>query len=441
MEAVIERLLQPSADVKTEAQTEARPWTKPDDLRARRRELSRLKGSPEMKKKRRAQRTNERDEIAELSWWWLDRMRTTPTPLVEKMALFWHGHFATSVQKVKDAYWMWRQNNLFRRYALGNFRTLLREVARDPAMLIYLDLAQSRASHPNENWARELMELFTLGIGHYSEADVRESARAFTGYRIDLTNQQFRYAPGQHDAARKTFLGHEGNFSGDDILDLIVAQPACAQFLGHKIWRFFVEDEPAPSSVAAVASSLRRNRFELAPVLRELLGAEEFYNARARRSQIKSPVQLLVQTCRLLETSLPPVKVARNALQQMGQIVFAPPNVKGWDGGKSWISTSTLLFRYNFANYLVNGAQGHPRLPVALRPAPVDLDRIIPTPLRAKPEELVVHLTRRFWQASPNEKQLQTFLAYLQTRGPDHGNETMRRLLHLILSTPEYQLT
>src|ERR1700682_5741395 len=297
----------------------------------------------------------EGEQILDLRRWWLERMMTGPAPLLEKMTLFWHGHFATSVQKVKDAYWMWLQNDTLRRNAFGNFATLVKKMSRDPAMMIYLDLQQSRKEHPNENWARELMELFTVGIGNYSEADIRESARAFTGYRIDMTTQQFRLAPPPTDARPKTFMGKTGNGSGDDIIDILMKQPACAQFLARKLWRFFAEDQPSAQIVDAVAARIREHNFETRPVLSEILSSREFYSDAAMRNQIKSPVQYLIQTTKLLSTELPAAPVAQNAMRQMGQILFAPPNVKGWDGGKAWGSTSTLLFRYNFANYLING--------------------------------------------------------------------------------------
>jgi len=439
-EAAVEGLLHPPNA--PEELGESRSWTEPENLRSQLLKLGQLKGNPaEMRKTLDAMEIAQRDEMIDLRNWWLGRMRSTPAPLVEKMTLFWHGHFATGAPKVRNAYWMWRQNETFRRYGLGNFKTLLSKISRDPAMMIYLDVAQSRKEHPNENWARELMELFTLGIGHYSEEDIRESARAFTGYRINLTNQQFRFEPGQEDTGWKKFLGHRGNFSGDDILDLIVEQPACPEWISRKLCRFFVADEPSPSIVDAVANSLQQENFEIRPVLQELFRSAEFYSDRVVRMQIKSPVQFLIQSCRLLETTLPPRAIAQTALQRMGQFIFAPPNVKGWDGGKSWISTSSLFFRDNFANYLIAGTAGHPNAPAALRRTPVDLARIIPAELRDKPGELIAHLARRLFQTQPNENQTQIFLAYLQRRAPDRGDETMRRLLHLMMSTPQYQLT
>ncbi|MEY2481088.1 MAG: hypothetical protein QOI04_2015 [Verrucomicrobiota bacterium] len=434
-------------------------WAKPRDLREIRME-ARMAESPEMRKEKlRAFRVIEGENILDLRRWWLERMMTTRMPLLEKMTLFWHGHFATSVQKARDAYWMWLQNDTLRRNALGNFVALAKKMSRDPAMMIYLDLQQSRREHPNENWARELMELFTLGIGNYSEQDVRESARAFTGYRIDFTSQQFRFAPFQHDDGPKTFMGKTGGFNGDDIIDILAKHPACAEFIGRKLWRFFVEDESPKEIVDAVANRIRAHNFEMRPVLREIFSAKEFYAEHVLRAQIKSPVQFLVQTSKLLETQLPPPFIAQNAMRQMGQILFAPPNVKGWDGGKAWISTSTLLFRYNFANYLINGDASLPRpdqnrlkgVDPAFRRAAaaafaesrkaIDLSTIVPADLREKSPELIAHLSRRLFQKPFPEKEMQTFVQYLDTRKPDTSDATMRGLIHLMMSTPQFQLT
>jgi len=441
LDAAVHRALYP-ADQPTDDNDDFHAWTIPDNIRDRRLNLGKLEANPTEKLKLiRESQMEQRDETAELRFWWLSRMKETKAPLVEKMTLFWHGHFATSAAKVQNAYWMWGQNETFRRNALGNFERLLKEISRDPAMMIFLDLAQNQKKHPNENWAREVMELFTLGIGHYSEQDIRESARAFTGYRVDLTNQQFRYAPGQHDPGRKRFMGHSGNFSGDDILGIILQQPACPELIGYKLWRFFVEDEPPPDMVSAMADALRKSDFELRPVLREMFSSAEFYSARVIRSQIKSPIQFLIQTCKLIETDLPWQQITQTALQLMGQLPFAPPSVKGWDGGKSWISTSTLLFRYNFTNYLLRGTANRPSAPATLRRAPIDLSKIIPSELRDRPTELVANLARRLFQAEPSAKQTEIFLAYLKTQAPDHGDETIRSLLHLMMSTPQYQLT
>jgi uncharacterized protein (DUF1800 family) len=454
--AVVRELVEVNSDA---ANVPPPAWAHPRNIRAQRMEIKAAKDQGQnFQEKAREVRIMESENILDLRRWWLERMMTGLAPLLEKMTLFWHGHFATSVQKVKDAYWMWLQNDTLRHNALGNFATLVKKISRDPAMMIYLDLQQNRKEHPNENWARELMELFIVGIGNYSEQDIRESARAFTGYRIDMTTQQFRFAPMQQDRRPKSFMDRTGALNGDEIIDIIVNKPACAQFIGRKLWRFFVEDEPPPQIVDAIASSIRAHNYEMRPVLREIFSSAEFYSDRVMRTQIKSPIQYLVQTSKLLETQLPSPIVAQNAMRQMGQILFAPPNVKGWDGGKAWISTSTLLFRYNFAGYLINGDAMSPanapqhrqgadlgfRRPAQLaeqtRRDPIDINKIIPAELREKPRDLVNLLSARLFQVRPPEKETSAFVRYLEARKPDTGDETMRGLVHLMMSTPQFQL-
>jgi uncharacterized protein (DUF1800 family) len=434
-------------------------WAHPRDIRAQRMEIKAAKERGEdFQSKVRQVQMMEGDEIVDLRRWWLDRMLNGPAPLLEKITLFWHGHFATSIQKVRDAYWMWLQNDTLRRNALGNFGALVKKISRDPAMMIYLDLQQSRQEHPNENWARELMELFTVGIGNYTEQDIRESARAFTGYRIDLTTQQFRFAPLQEDHRPKTFMGRTGNLNGDDVIDILVSKPACAQFIGRKLWRFFVEDEPSSAIVDSVAATIRSHNFEVRPILREIFTSAEFYSDRVMGNQIKSPVQYIVQTSKLLGAPAPAPVAAQNAMRQMGQILFAPPNVKGWDGGKEWISTSTLLFRYNFANYLVNGDAILPpnlqqrrqggdvgfgraaQLAQQIKRDPMDVAKLIPTEIRTKPREVVDLLAKRLFPTRPGEKEIDTFVKYLETRGSDETDATVRELIHLMMSTPQFQL-
>jgi uncharacterized protein (DUF1800 family) len=447
-------------DVKSDAASFPPPaWAHPRDIRSQRMEIKAAKDRGEnFQGKVREIRMMEGDEILDLRRWWLDRMRNGPAPLLEKMTLFWHGHFATSIQKVRDAYWMWLQNDTLRHNALGNFATLVKKISRDPAMMIYLDLQQSRQEHPNENWARELMELFTVGIGNYTEQDIRESARAFTGYRIDFTTQQFRFAPFQQDHKTKTFMGHTGNLNGDNIIEILVSKPACAQFIGRKLWRFFVEDEPSNAVVDSVAATIRAHKFEMRPVLRDIFTSTEFYSDRAMGCQIKSPVQYIVQTSKLLDAPTPTPVAAQNAMRQMGQILFAPPNVKGWDGGKQWISTSTLLFRYNFANYLINGdgmlpaTARQPRQGAdvgfgraaqyaqQIKRDPIDVGKLVPADVRTKPSEVVDLLAKRLFQTRPAQKEIAAFVKYLESRGPDVTDATLREVIHLMMSTPQFQL-
>src|SRR6202011_4573998 len=292
--AAVGDLVDPRAN---SADIPAPTWAHPRDVQATRMEIKAAKESGEnFQEKARQVRMMEGEDIVDLRRWWLERMAKGPAPLLEKMTLFWHGHFATSVQKVRDAYWMWRQNDTLRQNAFGNFATLVKKMSRDPAMMIYLDLQQSRKEHPNENWARELMELFTVGIGNYTEQDIRESARTFTGYRIDMTTQQFRFAPMQQDHGPKNFMGRGGPLNGDDIIDILMSKPACALFIGRKLWRFFVEDDPSQEIVDAVARQIRAHNYEMQPVLREIFSSEEFYSPRSMGSQIKSPIEYVVQT-------------------------------------------------------------------------------------------------------------------------------------------------
>src|SRR5712692_6904819 len=434
-------------------------WAHPRQIGKIRMEMRSKKISPKERKERKREfHDMEGENILDLRRWWLERILTSPAPLLEKMTLFWHGHFATSVQKVRDGYWMWLQNDTLRRNALGNFATLTKKMSRDPAMMIYLDLQKSQKEHPNENWARELMELFTIGIGNYTEQDIRESARAFTGYRIDMTTQQFRFAPFQQDRLPKAFMGKTGNLNGDDIIDILISKPACAQFIGRKFWRFFVEDDPSTEMVDAIAQRIRAHNFEMRSVLREIFSSAEFYSERVMGGQIKSPIQYIVQTSKLLNAPPPAPVAAQNAMRQMGQILFAPPNVKGWDGGKEWISTSTLLFRYNFANYLINGDAILPpnnqqrrqggdvgfgraaQLVEQVRREPIDVSKLVPADVRNKPREVVDLLVHRFFQTRPAQKEIDTLVQYLESRSSETTDVTLRELIHLMMSTSQFQL-
>ncbi|MBX7247213.1 MAG: DUF1800 domain-containing protein [Candidatus Sumerlaeaceae bacterium] len=295
-----------------------------------------------------------RDAVSKLQVWWIDRMCHSQRPLEEKMTLFWHGHFACSAEKVKEPGANYKLNQILRTNATGNFRKLVTDVGKSPAMLRYLDNMQNTKEHPNENWARELMELFTLGIGHYSEDDIKNSARAFTGW--SQRNGEFFYNVRRHDEGQKTFLGQTGNFDGYKVIEIIMQQPACADFICRKLWTFFAYENPEPEIVTALADTFRKGNYELKPVLRQMFSSRAFYSDKAMFSQVKSPAQLVVNLIVQLDAQIgerPPI--AQLAMRAMGQSLFYPPNVKGWDGGKAWINTNTLLVRCNFANYLVSG--------------------------------------------------------------------------------------
>jgi uncharacterized protein (DUF1800 family) len=267
------------------------------------------------------------------------------------MTLFWHGHFTSAYQKGIPAQALIDQNNLFRAHALGNVRELTLRVSQDPAMLRYLDNAVNVKAHPNENYARELMELFTLGIGNYTETDVRESARAFTGWTIDR-DDAFHDVPARHDDGSKTFLGQTGTFDGTDIVRIIFAQSAASRWFANKLLGYFVYSDPEPQLVEAVAAQIRGNDFNLQPVMSALLRSNVFYSRRAYRALVKSPVQFVVGSYQLFGIPQSDL-VALGALRRMGQILFLPPNVKGWDGGAAWLNSQTVLTRENFASSLM----------------------------------------------------------------------------------------
>jgi uncharacterized protein (DUF1800 family) len=393
-----------------------------------------------------------RNEMKDLTRWWITRMVNTPSPFLEKMTLFWHGHFATSGLKVRPAFKMWLQNETLRRNALGNFRSLVKAISRDPAMMVWLDVVQSKKENPNENFAREIMELFTLGEGHYTESDVKEAARAFTGYRINGPDQSFRFAPLQFDSGPKNFMGKTGPWNGDQIIDFIVSQPQCARLIAAKIWIFFAYDAPAPELVDALASELRNGHYELRPFMKRLFSSEEFYSSQTRDSQIKSPVQLLVQALRTLPIPFPDSSVLEFAFRQMGQVPFFPPNVKGWDGGKSWINTATLTFRYKLARQLVEGIDpqeiGMPKPPAmemtAPRPTmtpPLLVDQIVSAEDRQQTDTLVEKLFVRTFQCNPRIELLSKFQDFISTRKLPLDDNAIRDLLVLMMTTPNYQVT
>lgn len=288
----------------------------------------------------------------ELRNWWIEEMLATDQPLTERLVLFWHNHFTSSLQKVRFPPALFRQNALFRREAAGNFATLLHAVARDPAMLIYLDGMRSVAKKPNENFARELLELFTLGEGHFGEADIREAARAFTGWTVDRQTGAFATRPGQHDAGDKTFLGQAGRFGGDDIVAILLRQPRTAETIVEKMWREFVSPAPDPAEVSRLAASFRRD-YEIRPLLRALLTSDAFRDPANRGTLIKSPVDLIVGTVHLLGLPVPEKTQLARMMQGLGQGLFDPPNVRGWPGGEAWISSYTLLLRQQFLRRIV----------------------------------------------------------------------------------------
>lgn len=360
-----------------------------------------------------------REAMLNLTNWWLNRMAVGPRPLQEKLTLFWHGHFTTSAKDERSAWLMWSQHETIRANAAGNFGKFVKQISRDPAMLDYLNNSQNRKGRPNENYARELMELFTLGRDNgYTEADIKEAARAFTGWAHD--GESFLFRPALHDADPKTFFGARGNYDGDDVVDLILARPECGNYIGGRIFDFFAYENPDPAFRASLGNVLREWKYEMRPLLYTIFTSKAFYSPEAIGTQIKAPIYLVTSLARSLGFDLNPQRRNGlvNGLNQMGQQPFDPPNVKGWPGGRMWINTSTLFVRCNLAVQYVN------------RPA-VDLD------LGGSGEQWVDRWLDRLI-GFPIESEKRDAIA--QVAGAKPTRESARKALELIVSLPEFQL-
>ncbi|GIW87219.1 MAG: hypothetical protein KatS3mg108_1543 [Isosphaeraceae bacterium] len=350
---------------------------------------------------------------------WLHRMIHTPHPLRERMTLFWHNHFATSQAKVNNLALMVRQNATLRAHALERFGPMLKAIGRDPAMLIWLDATVSRKSRPNENYAREVMELFTLGRGHYSERDIREAARAFTGRFVE--GDLCREVESQHDSGEKTILGRTGRFDGDDVADLLLEQPACGRFLARKLAAFFLDEtrEWEDESVGPLAERLRATDYDIGDAVGLILRSRLFYEPALRRRRVKSPVELTVGAVRALEVVRPTVstRALAAACERMGQSLYQPPNVAGWPGGSAWLTTTALVARANFAAALIHGGDG------------------------LGPGQDIDGLARRHGSSSPGERQRFLNLLLLGEPSPAAGSaDDAKAEAVALLSSPEFQV-
>jgi len=387
-----------------------------------------------------------REALVQVVGWWMKRMASGPFPLQEKLTLFWHGHFTTSAKDERAALLMWQQNELLRRQSAGNFREFVRQISRDPAMLDYLNNQQNKKAHPNENYARELMELFTLGIGNYTEDDIKQAARALTGWGHD--GQDFVFRRFDHDDGEKQFMGRRGNFEGDDVIDIILENKACAPYIAGKLFRSFAYDVPEDGVVESLGAQLRDAKWELRPVLRTILTSKAFYQPRAVGVQIKSPIQLVVGTVRLLDLEFPQPQRLANPLNLMGQVPMMPPNVKGWPGGRMWINTSTLFVRYNTAVFLAGGAMpdsgdrlGKSFFGGKFKGPSQDRGDITgnfrPKNAAGSADELVDQWVGRLIQRPIDDEKKSVLREAL---GDDPNAASVRKMIQLIVSTPDYQL-
>jgi uncharacterized protein (DUF1800 family) len=376
-------------------------------------------------------------DVERLKAWWLFRIHYDPDPLREKLTLFWHGHFATSNAKVGSVPRMLRQNETLRRHALGAFADLLADVIADPAMLVWLDGIESKKEKPNENFARELLELFTLGIGHYTEKDIREAARAFTGWVVipnDKTDPapSFHQDPARFDGGTKTFLKQTGAWKPADIVRITLEQPAAAEFLCRKLYRFLVSErgEPAAELIRPLAAELRGQHYSIRSVVELILRSRHFYSQAAYRQRLKGPVEFSAGLVRSLEVPRREVPLLALALtcERQGQELFYPPTVKGWDGGKSWFNSSTVLERDNWVNDLLWGNADFgltPYDPLAWAQA----EHLVAGQATAALIDLLLQ-----GDLSPQDRPL------IERAGRAGTGDDIRKALQLMLHCPQYQL-
>ncbi len=401
-------------------------------------------------------------EPNEVRAWWLYVMLNSGHPFREKMTLFWHNHFATSIAKVNYAVPMVRQNILLRKHALGKFGPFLMEISKDPAMLIWLDSNSNIKGTPNENYGRELMELFSLGVGNYKEKDIQEAARAFTGWHTD--GETFTFDARVHDDGRKTVLGKSGNLDGGDVVGIMLTRDCCARFLVRKLYHFFVNETQTPPDalLEPLCEQFRKSDYDIAALMKTILSSRHFYSEHAFRQRIKWPVELVLGTAKTIAEKTIPQQALVRGMEAMGQQLFAPPNVKGWPGAHAWLNTSTILARQNFAQAAAMGGIWGERLPDpraefvevegpggAVRPGlpeepspadPFDPARLVRQAKAEKPEQIVRVLLDAFLPGGIDPGKEKKLVAFLRTAEPKTRDRRVREAVHAILCMPEYQL-
>jgi uncharacterized protein (DUF1800 family) len=416
-------------------------------------------------------RAAERDTGGDLlRGWWLYAMLHSGHPLREKLTLFWHNHFATSIVKVQNLDQMLGQNCLLREHALGKFKKLLQAISKDPAMLVWLDSNSNVKGRPNENYARELMELFSLGVGHYTEKDVREAARAFTGWRAD--GRKSRFDARLHDSGIKTVLGKTGAWKGKDIVRIVLKQPAAARFLVGKLYHFFVSEKNVPPDglLEPLCESFRGSGYDIAALVRIILASRHFYSSYAFRQRVKSPVEYVVGAARAVYRPFDesekdyrplPQQALVRWINAMGQSLFAPPNVKGWPGGRSWLDTATVLERDNFAASLATGALWANAVPVPsappsagttvaaasaseelVPPKALDPARLLEEEAAGSPEDAVRVLLDLYVPGGVPHEVRSRLVAFVADGKPNGlaRDHRLRETVHAILTMAEYQL-
>jgi Protein of unknown function (DUF1800) len=372
-----------------------------------------------------------REQVRKLNLAWLERMAKTKAVLREKMILFWHGHFAT---RSDFAYLMQIQNNTFRKQALGNFRDLLHAVAKDPAMLLFLNNQQNIKKSPNENFARELMELFTLGEGHYTEQDIKESARAFTGWQVNKRGE-FEFNEQMHDFGKKRFFGKTGNFNGDDIIDIIMENRQVAYFISKKIYMEFVNEKPDEENIRLMADVFFESNYDISALMQYVFTADWFYDERNIGNKIISPFEMLVRYKKLLNLEFKDEKTALGFQYLLGQILFLPPNVAGWKGGRNWIDSATLMYRIQIPIQSYN-LELYPVLQKKIN-WKVNWQRLSAFYTKKSAESLLDKIISDFIQSNPAQIDRDYLQSYANS---DSNGMYVKSMIAAVMSLPEFQL-
>lgn len=379
-----------------------------------------------------------RQEGNTLTNWWLEQLHHTSYPLWERMILFWHNHFTSSLEKVLWPQWMFKQHQLIRKHALGNFAELLQAIAKDPAMLSYLDGAKNTAASPNENFARELLELFTLGVGHYTEADIINVAKAFSGWNLDSPKGEFLFQAKHHDNSTKQFLGRSGNFDGADIIKILLAQDRTAEHIAEKFWKEFINtQQPDPTIIKEWAAVFRNSGYEIKALLLKIITSTVFWDIAQRGSLIKSPIEFTVGLLRELQLPFEEYDALRVANQQLGQDLFRPPDVKGWRGGNEWITNMRLIRRYDVIPKLLaeHGKEVQSVVSQLVTTTKATTSTGIPSKAGGFFRNILPQLS-----CSTNPSALIAWLLPLNPVAAPNCNQTVDNILTTVLKDPTYQL-
>ena len=371
--------------------------------------------------------------IEGLQAWWSRRMIETPHPLLEKMTLFWHGYFATNAEPVKSPALMRAQIQLLRRHALGSFDSLLQVIWRDPAMLVWLGADANRKAAPNESFARPFLETFTLGPGEFTEKDVREVARAFTGWFV--LRDRLRYIPREHDDTPKRILGHEGNFAGEDVVRIVLQHPATSRLVVRRLYRWLISemDEPGTALLAPLAESFAKD-YNVSRLVEAMLRSNLFFSRQSYRQRVKCPVEYAVGIATSLEGTVSTTRLAQD-IADLGQALYYPPTVKGWRGGRRWINSATMVGRHNLAAALLRDEEPYG--------GKLDPWALAQRHGHAMPESAARFLIELFVQGDIDPSVQDELLENVRGAGPDSGNDpgaVLRCLAQRVMTLPEFQL-